>query len=113
VYVSLRVYVKKIPHFTKEKVPQISKKINANTFKTAQPSAQHRTSSNVASMCKNLHTSNIWALTGKPEAGPLSASRSQQPAGCPPFTRAHIWDGSAVSYPCYHTVDVSFYPSFM
>lgn len=55
---------------------------------TARPSAPHSVSSNVASTCKNLHTTNIWALTVKQEGSPqasladhsvVSASRSQQP----------------------------------
>lgn len=103
-YVSLRVCAKKTQkthlRAPKEKVPQISKKIN--TCKTAQPSAPYHVSSNIASACKNLYTSKVWALTVKRKVGqsgrsdrmPISASRSRQPAGCPPFTKAHTWDRS-------------------
>lgn len=95
-YVSLRVCVKKTTHLrsTKEKVPQISKKMNANTCKTAQPSAPHHVSSSVASTCKNLHTSNIWALTVKRKVGQSGRSKhankcKQKPAACPSPRQTH------------------------
>lgn len=92
----------------KEKVPQISKKISmlsTNMCMTAQPFTPHCVCSHVASTCKSLKTTSIWALplwsrkaahpppTLRPlscsqvstETSPLPGTSSLGPTGSPPL----------------------------